>query len=41
MSALEAIEDASLSFSRRGVAAWDGTWLLPLGRDTTSAAAGP
>ena len=32
LSALEAIESAKLSFSRRGVAAWDGIWLLPPGR---------
>lgn len=31
LSALEAIEGANLSFSRRGVAAWDGIWLLPSG----------
>ena len=31
LSALEAIDGAKLSFSRRGVAAWDGIWLLPAG----------
>jgi len=31
LTALEAIEGANLSFSRRGVAAWDGIWLLPSG----------
>ena len=31
LSALEAIEGANLSFSRRAVAAWDGIWLLPAG----------
>ena len=31
LSALEAIDSANLSFSRRGIAAWDGIWLLPAG----------
>ena len=31
LSALEAIDGANLSFSRRGIAAWDGIWLLPAG----------
>lgn len=31
LSALEAIEGAGLSFSRRGIAVWDGIWLLPAG----------
>ena len=31
LSALEAIDGAKLSFSRRGIAAWDGIWLLPAG----------
>ncbi|MDE0060664.1 MAG: transporter substrate-binding domain-containing protein [Defluviicoccus sp.] len=31
LSALEAIDGARLSFSRKGVAVWDGIWLLPAG----------
>ena len=31
LTALEAMEGADLSFSRRGIAAWDGIWLLPSG----------
>lgn len=31
LSALEAVEGANLSFSRRGISAWDGVWLLPAG----------
>ena len=31
LTALEAMEGADLSFTRRGIAAWDGIWLLPSG----------
>ena len=31
LSALEAMAGANLSFSRHGIAAWDGIWLLPAG----------
>jgi len=31
LSALEAMEGAGLTFSRRGIAHWDGIWLLPAG----------
>ncbi len=31
LTALEAMEGLNLSFSRRGIAAWDGIWLLPAG----------
>ena len=31
LSALEAIDGARLSFSRKGIAVWDGIWLLPAG----------
>lgn len=31
LSALEAVDGAKLSFSRRGIAAWDGIWLRPAG----------
>ena len=31
LSALEAIDGANLSFSRRGIGVWDGIWLLPAG----------
>ena len=31
LSALEAIEGAKLSFSRRGIGTWNGIWLLPAG----------
>ena len=31
LSALETIDGAGLSFSRKGVAVWDGIWLLPAG----------
>lgn len=33
LTALEAMEGANLSFARRGIAAWDGIWLLPAGPD--------
>ena len=31
LSALEAIDGAQLSFSRKGIGVWDGIWLLPAG----------
>ena len=31
LSALETLEDAGLAFSRRGIAVWDGIWLLSAG----------
>jgi len=31
LTALEAMADANLTFDRRGIAAWDGIWLLPAG----------
>ncbi len=33
LSALEAIEGAKLAFSRRGIAVWNGIWLLPAGSE--------
>ena len=33
LTALEAIEGAGLSFSRRGIAAWDGIWLQSAGHE--------
>ena len=31
LTALEAMAGANLTFDRRGIAAWDGIWLLPVG----------
>ena len=31
LTALEAMEGANLAFDRRGIAEWDGIWLLPAG----------
>ena len=33
LSALEAVDGANLSFSRRGIAEWDGIWLRPAGAE--------
>ena len=40
LTALEAMEGVNLSFLRRGVAAWEGIWLLPAGPDYDVAGGG-
>ena len=40
LTALEAMEGVNLSFLRRGIAAWEGIWLLPAGPDFDLAGGG-
>ena len=35
LTAIEAMEGVNLSFLRRGIAAWEDIWLLPVGPDST------